>query len=465
MSERRNIVVWGWALASAMWCLASAGCTRICFSMIAPRPGGSAQASIRPQGECIHRALVFLETTQLKSGESSKVPPGSEGDWPQWFGLVPGGRALPDTNPFMAAFIHHSLELITEEHQSALGLSNSDIALARQMRDRAVRFLVRFRATPGEFPEGGYGFWPQLPKERGLLDDVIGFGLSLTHPEHRPLGIRGPRSITFFPRRWGVTPDADDSALCLAALTWAQRSDCPADAAQSAEAVFGAFRLPSSDAVGNEIPTGRCGAFATWPITIADRPRCGKVEYDPVVNANVLFALGRMGLRDAGGAREAERVVAQAACKVANGADIETVSQYYIDNGLFEYCVGRTFEEGKIEGLRRPARKLACGLVGRALRASGGRYCDRGTSQLRVALAVCTSSLCGTSDERTADAISRLCHEQNVDGGWDGSVLFVGSAPDGTRFLWQSRAITTAFAIEAVSRSALATCKGSNCNE
>ncbi len=210
------------------------------------------------------------------------------------------------------------------------------------MRKRAIEFLSRFE-SPAEAPDAGtFGFWPydQHPGvpgpavERALFAWLRGPILG---------GARVPLNLHVFPNPLAIPSDADVTATTYAALL----DDATLDGGPGIEVPFHQFFLDWRDL--GVVPRRRnpawlapaSGAFLTW-LTYRD-PSLPTFpnDVDLVVNANVLFALGRNDRLDLAGAAEAVELINEATALGLHRDRIEKIAEYYPDNLVFHYAVSR----------------------------------------------------------------------------------------------------------------------------
>lgn len=411
----------------------------------------------------IRRALGFLLVRQVR--EPLDVFPGGErgrdypSDWPQFFSLR-GRPALRvrDVSPFMVAFIHHSLTQVVEENRRPLGLSRRDVRAARDMRRRAVEFLSRFESRAGAPDAGTFGFWPydahpgvpKPPVENALFAWLRGPILG---------GERVPLNLRVFPSPLAIPSDADVTATTYAALL----DDARLDGGRVSDVPFQQFFVDWRD-VG-DVPrrlnppwmAPATGAFLTWLTYREPSAPPFPNDVDLVVNANVLFALGRYHRLDVPGVPEAIELICQATALGLHRDHLEEITEYYPDNFVFHYAVSRAFHEGGVALLAPAVEILADDLEASAIeRRDGSVYWDRGAPHLNTAFAILTLLNAGRETPLVARAAAFLAAEQNVAGGYDAPPFFFGRADGGQVFEFSSAAFTSAITLEALARHALA---------
>ena len=410
----------------------------------------------------ISRALQFLLARQVQEpldllvdGERVRDYPG---DWPQFFSLRgrPGFR-VRDASPFIVAFIHHSLTHVVEENRRALGLSRRDVRAARDMRRRAIDFLSRFESPAGAPDAGTFGFWPYdahpgVPKpgvERALVSWLRGPVLG---------GARVPLNLRVFPSPLAIPSDADVTATTYAALL----DHAQIDGGPGSDVPFHQFFADWRDR--EDVPRRRnptwlapaSGAFLTWLTYREPGVAFFPNDVDLVVNANVLFALGRYDRRDLPGVPEAVELILLATALGLHRDRLEEIAEYYPDNFVFHYAVSRAYHEGGVTRLARAVEILADDLETSAVeRDDGTAYWDRGAPHLNTAFAILTLLNAGRESPLVARAADYLALEQNRAGGYDAAPFFFGRADGGQVFEFSSAAFTTGMVLEALARHAL----------
>ncbi len=423
-------------------------------------PGAAAdEAAAAP----IKRALAFLLARQVQEpldvmvdGERVRDYPG---DWPQYFSLR-GRPALRvrDASPFMVAFIHHSLTHVVKENREPLGLSRRDVRAAREMRQRAVSFLSRFESPVGAPDAGTFGFWPydqhpESPKprvEQALVSWLRGPILG---------GERVPLNLVVFPSPLAIPSDADVTATTYAALL----DDARLDGGPGSDVPFHQFFVDWRDR--GDVPRRlnpswlppASGVFLTWLTYREPGAPLFPNDVDLVVNANVLFALGRSGRLDVPGVPEAVEMIRLVTALGLHRDRFEELTEYYPDNFVFHYAVSRAYHEGGVTGLVPAVEILADDLETSAIeRADGTAYWDRGAPQLNTAFAILTLLNAGRESPLVVRAAAYLASEQNRAGGYDAAPFFFGRADGGQVFEFSSAAFTTGMVLEALARTALA---------
>ncbi len=376
------------------------------------------------------------------------------GDWPQCFGFNREGPYIRDISPFAPAFIHHALSFATDTNQVILGLTDAEVDAARTMRTQAIQFMLRFEAQDGMPDAHTFGFWP-VEQPRWRLGDLL-LASMFEHRWGGPefMGYRVPANLSFFPRDFAIPTDADVTAVVYAALL----DNAILDGGPSAQAALEQFFCDWRDL--GQVPQRNkqswipdsSGAFLTW-LAYRDDPADPRPnDVDILVNANVLFVLGRYGRLDTPGVSEAIAIINEAIASGAYLLNSDQLSLYYPDNVALHYFVTRAYTEGGVTGLEPAVELLVDDLLGSVQSRSNGEYFwDRGDPHLNTAFA----SLALMAAEREPDivrgAIDYLASEQDpVTGAWAPGVFFLGRLEDGTEPVWLSSAFTTAMALEAL---------------
>ena len=410
----------------------------------------------------VRRALRYLLEQQLT--EPLNVPVGLgrvvdlPGDWPQFFRLrdIPGDP-VRDVSPFMPAFIHHALTLVVEENRRPLRLSARDLRDARLMRQRAIWFVRLFESPAGEPDAGTFGFWPYdvYPGVPGpILTQVLVSWLG------GPIlgGKRVPANLPIFPDPLAIPSDADVTATTYAALM----DDAALDGGPGTVVAFERFFADWRD-VGLVprrlnppwLPPAS-GAFLTWLSYQQPGSPIYPNDIDLVVNANVLYALGRIGRLDTPGVADSIRLINQAVALRLHRDRFDEIAEYYPDNLMFQYAVSRAFHEGGVAALGPAIEILADELEASAIeRADGTAYWDRGSPQLNTAFAVLTLLNAGRDTSLVGRATAYLAAAQDSPAGFEDGTFFIGAADNGQVFEFFSRSFTAAMVLEAMARYAL----------
>ncbi len=415
------------------------------------------------QPSAIERALGFLLSQQIAALVDVTVN-GTRvldfpGDWPQQFS-VPGGGGLVvrDVSPFTAAFIHHALTTIVPFDRRSLGATDVDLLAAHVMRRRAVRFMKGFASPTGAADAGTFGFWP-YDIDPATPDPLL--TLVLTAELRGPIlgGRRVPINFPIYPSTLAIPSDADVTATTYAALL----DDALWDGGTSSGVPFERFFVDWRDtgAVPRRLNPWwlppASGAFLTW-LTYRDQPfpRFPN-DVDLVVNANVLYALGRYQRLAVPGAAEAAGLINLAVALGLHRGHLQEISNYYPDNFAFQYAVTRAYREGHVAALAPAVGVIAADLEAAArVRADGAVYWDHGAPQLNTAFAVLALLNAGRRGVLVDRAIDFLASEQNALGGFDEATFFVARTDGGQVSEFSSASFTTAMALEAFARHELA---------
>lgn len=408
----------------------------------------------------ISAALRYLRATQFAADQVVAGQVVYAGDWPQCFTFQGTDWWVRDTSPFMATFVHHALALVTAEHQRALGVSDADVQSARDMRKAAVALMLRFQARADAPDAGTFGFWPDC-RQAWLPGDLLLATASIGHIGGPKLwGVRAPASVSFFPRAFAIPTDADDTATVYAALLDHTRLDGGPEVNVPFERFFADWRDLGQVVRRNHAPwlPADCGAYLTWLAYDGAATPARSNDVDPVVNANVLYVLGRYGRLDTAGVADAANLINACMQAGAHRTDAGQLSLYYPDNLSLHYCVTRAYSEGVVAALAPATEALVADLLASAeWNAAGHCYWDRGDSSLNTAFAVLALLNAGQIGPEVAGAIEHLIATQDpASGGWAAGAFFRGRFDRGQEAVWVSPALTTAMALEALCGYALA---------
>lgn len=411
----------------------------------------------------IARALAYLDETQVKE-VLRPLAGGADfpGNWPQHVLInFPARIRARDVSPFLPACIHHSLALIHEETQAALGLPGQSIDRARALRQAAVEFMRRFEVPPGSPLAGAYGFWlraeecaawrkPWLERLRGDWLAKPMFWLFMHGP-----AMQGPLvalNVPQMPPAYGIHPDADDTAMIHLALLNAHRFD------------GGAEPRPPFSLLADWRDTGReelfsrpdwlpeaSGAFLTWfgaPVN----------DVDLAVNANVLYLLARCGRRDAPGAAAAQALICQAVPAFLDGTARDTIEVYYPNPMMAYRCIARAFRAGPVPGLEPAVRHIADMLRQRArVRKDGTVHWNFGQPALDTTCGILILIDAQQHLDLVPGAARFVLQKQDPRrGNWPEGYAFGGRSGRGHRINWVSAPFSTALALEALCRIVLA---------
>lgn len=455
---RRSTCLAGFALA-----VASAGCGLFGLFQDECGPTGGAAAQARTPDETlssIQQALRYLRETQLSADQRVTHQVDYAGDWPQCAARHRGGPWLRDASPFMATFVHHALALVSEAHRDALVLTDEDVAAARAMRIAAVDLMNRFRHDVSAIDAGTYGFWPPQ-QDVWLAGDTLLAAVFVWRAQGPQLwGTRAPVNVSFIPPGFAVASDADDTATIHAVLLDHHRLDGGAAVTTRFERCFVDWRDLGHVPQRNTAPwvPKPSGAFLTWLAYDDDAQSAQPNDVDPVVNANVLYALGRYGRLETPGVAEAVDLIIAATRSGTLSDDPDGLSLYYPDNLCFHYCVARAYREGGVAALETAVEMLVADLVTTMqTTASGAVFWDRGDPHLSTAFGALALLQADRRRDIASRAIDYLLAEQDpVDGSWEAGVFFRGRFDGGPEAIWMSAALTTAMAMEAVASHHLA---------
>ena len=407
----------------------------------------------------IQRALGFLLLHQVRQPLDVTVNGvrvvDFPGDWPQFFGLrdAPSFR-VRDVSPFPVAFIHHALTYASEQNQLALGLGTLDVWAARSMRQQAVGFMRRFESPSGAPDVGTFGFWPE-DADPGTPDLLL--TLLLTSWLRGPIlgGHRVPINLPIYPATLALPSDADVTATTYASLLDAATLDGAPRSSVAFERFFVEWRdlgLVPRRLNPFWLPPAS-GAFLTWLSYRDPQFPLFPNDVDAVVNANVLYALGRHRRLDVPGAARAVALINFATALGLHRGRLDEITDYYPDNLTFQYAVSRAFREGGVFTLAPAVRILADDLEASVLlRPDGTAYWDQGDPHLNTAFAVLTLLNAGRRSGIVDRAIAYLIAEQSALGGFDEATFFIGRTDGGQVFEFRSASLTTAMVLEALAR-------------
>lgn len=408
----------------------------------------------------IERALDFLVrnqvTTESDKGLAINGNVDYNGDWPQHFRFedIPALR-IREVSPFMVAFVHHGLTLIVPENLAALGLDSADHAAAKEARTRAVSFMQRFESPADALDAGTYGFWPDddTPESEptfftDLLSDAIQGPVLM--------GTRTPLNLRAFPRQFALPSDADVTGAVYAALLDNQLLDGGPASAVPFEQFFADWRDTGLVPLRLNPPwlPDASGAFLTWlnyqESTVPPVPN----DVDLVVNATVLYALGRHDLLATPGVAEAIALINTATEQGLHRTAFDEITNYYPDNLAFQYFVTRAYFEGNVLALQ-PSVEVFADDIEQSARTNfrGLTHWDRGDPHLNTAFAILVLINAGRDTALIRQGIDYLKSEQHpITGGWDESDFFVARVDSGRQINWASASLTTAIALEVLCR-------------
>ncbi len=381
------------------------------------------------------------------------------GNWPQHFYIsdFPVLR-IREVSPFMVAFVHHALTPIVPENLEALGLTAADLEAARRMRTRAMDFMRRFRSPDDALDAGTYGFWPRDPDLNADETSLSDFFFDLFRGPVL-MGTRTPLNLLSYPNGLALPSDADVTGAVYAAILDDAELDGGPGTAVEFENLFADWRDTGAvpRRLNPEWLAEASGAFFTWlnyqPAGVSPVPN----DVDIVVNATVLYALGRFGRLDTEGADEAIALINMVVEQGLHRTAFDEITNYYPDNFAFEYFVSRAFAEGGVAGLQPAIDTLADDVEQSArTNAAGHTYWDRGDPHLNTAFAILVLLNAGRDTPLIDEGIEYLIAEQHpVTGGWDDSVFFIARVDSGLTINFASASLTTAMALEALCRYTL----------
>ena len=449
-SRWRRVSVARWAITSVLACFVGGAGP---FSRVCTRnEPGLPREPLPP----IALALRYLTATQQDMDRRVGQRQDYAGDWPQCFGFSEHGPFVRDISPFMPAFIHHALAFIHEGTQNVLALSDADVAAARRARQRTVELMLRFEAESGELDAGTFGFWPDQRSTWRPGDRVLGRVLDRRWEGPEFMGYRAPTNVSFYPEDFAIPTDADVTAVVYAALLDAAELDGGAAVSLTFHQVFVDWRDQGQVPQRNVQPwiSAPSGAYLTWLAYRDDLSDPAPNDVDVVVNANVLYVLGKAGEFDAPGVTDAVLMINAATQSGAHLTDPNTISLYYPDNLVLHYAVSRAYGEGGMTNLQPAVDELVDDLIA-TVEPDGqdGCFWDRGAADLNTAMGALTLLNAGDREDLVQCAVRYLIARQDRrSGGWEPGVFFVGRLDNGTEVSWVSPALTTAMAMEALCR-------------
>ncbi|MCK4342476.1 MAG: hypothetical protein KAY37_12220 [Phycisphaerae bacterium] len=344
---------------------------------------------------------------------------------------------------------------MSEENRGILGLTDAEIDAARTMRTSAIQLMLRFKAGDETPDAGTFGFWPVGQRWRPgdlLLASIL--DCCWRGPEFG--GYRVPANFSFYPRDFAIATDADVTAVVYAALL----DNHILDGGPPVTVAFGRFFADWRDL--GQVPQRNnqpwigeaSGAFLTWLAYREDPGNPGPNDVDILVNASVLYALGRYGRLETPGVSEAIALINEAIISEAHLSNPDRLSLYYPDNIALHYFVTRAYSEGGVTALAPAVDLLARDLLATKQTDVAGRcFWDRGEPHLNTAFAILALLAAGQDPDVVQGAVDYLVSEQDPNtGAWEAGVFFLGRTDDGTEPLWSSPALTTAMALEALCR-------------
>ncbi len=415
------------------------------------------EESLSPIGS----ALRYLEHTQFKQDQTTLNAAAYAGDWPQCIALGPDGPFFRDTSPFMATFIHHALSLVTQENQDALQLDQSFLDDARAMRKAAIEMMLRFQADPASLDAGTFGFWP-LRHYTWLPGDLL-LALMVNRMWHgfAFMSVRSPINVSFYPADHAIPSDADDTATIYAALLDNALLDDGPEVVVQFEQFFADWRDLGLLTLAHRPDWLKpdSGAFLTWLAYLDDPGNHVQNDVDIIVNANILYVLGRYERLDVPGVQEAIELINATIEAGYHQSAANTLSPYYPDNFALHYCITRAYSEGGLFELQPAVDRLVADLLDSAQLNDAGQYhWDRGSPHLNTAFGLAALLNADQLGSITESAIDYLISQQDpTTGSWEAGPFFGGLLDDGAAIRWVSPALTTAIALEALAKYQIAT--------
>jgi len=419
------------------------------------------------------------------------------------------GVAVPDSNVFVTAGVLYPLYFIDDRRMPA------EARLAARMRSLGAASLARYRRgpaysfwmeLPGETSDATRTGAPNLPihSVRRLAAALSGplfplwrlvtAGLNVNVEDWVRLVLDDSRNPHGFDAIFNLPNDADDTALVAAVQRLHDRLH-PEDRIHPDLAALrelthyrdrGRHRQDPRNLAGGAVDTG---AFLTW-LTDEERdvfsaPEAGVMplgvnNVDCVVNANALFSLSINDARDWAGFARARDFLVSA---VHSRAWLSSCVLYYPQRMMLPYTLSRAYREGGLSSdmaLRGAMGQLLRDLL--AMQQGDGAF-PGGTDRTRdLSTALATSALLNIGGAVAQDsglfnayqrAIARgirylvdhrrayplgFAHPGFADAThgyrWDSGLFFSGSYGDLAH--WRSEAYTTAIALEALVKFALA---------
>lgn len=182
------------------------------------------------------------------------------------------------------------------------------------------------------------------------------------------------------------------------------------------------------------------GVFNTWILDIDPPFEKKDNNVDWVVNANALFFYSLLGKR----LPEVEQYL----LKVVETETFKQRSTYYDSPFSFIYCLTRTYANGHNLELKTAIAKIKDYLL--SIRADDKLHSD----MLQSALSTVGLLNCGEDGAESSRAIEYLLSVQRRDGGWPMGIFFLGGPYLGYHIAYGSEGLTTAIALEAISKYA-----------
>ena len=430
----------------------SAGCGLMWRPAYEPAP-----KRVDPGESAIARALTFLEDRQVTPEQEASWGRDYAGDWPQYIvergarGILPSVR---DVSPFLATFIHDALSLIHEERAASLGLPPEAARRARVLRGRAAGLMRRFELMQTADGDALYAFWPRARGSHNLANRLSALICVWRYRGAVHRGVIAPPNMPSYPVKFRAWADADDTAVIHATLANHARLEDGAPHEARLDRILERWRDDGTHP--RAFPDwleSRSGLYLTWLFPDSHRDLTNDV--DLVVNANVLYALARLGQRESVPGVAARLV---RAIRAGRHRDAPRASKYYADSVLLRWLYARAFSEGPVPALEPAVAILADEVEASAVRMPNGMVYWRGrVSERDTALSVLTLLHANRHGPLVDGGLAWLEQRQNpVDGGWPESVFCEGPTENGLIVEWRSRSFTTAVALEALVRRRLA---------
>jgi hypothetical protein len=268
-------------------------------------------------------------------------------------------------------------------------------------------------------------------------------------------GSRKPINLPAFPSAMAIPTDADVTAVTYAALL-----DDGLLTNDSATGAFVAHFFTDWRDVGTAplrltpawLPADS-GAFLTWLAYREPGAQQGPNDVDIIVNANVLYALARFGQTGVPGFAESVALINAVVDQGIHATAYPSITNYYPDSYILHYCVSRAFHEGPVPALQPAVDRLADDVESQAVVFGGLAHWNKGDPQLNTAFAVLTLLNAGRTTPLIGEGVAYLMAAQNASGGnWIEGVFFLARGDSGVEVYWESPALTTAMALEAICR-------------
>jgi len=416
----------------------------------------------------IQKALDFLWRNQERRDrtffDGFLLANDYEGDWPQYFDVtdlffIP---LIREVSPFTVSFIHHSLGWIVDSNQQVLGLSDQEIERAQAMRRRAADNMRRFKVPEGNPGAGSIGFWPE-DTTPNLPGPLVSFILTIYIGGPRLGGNRVPLNMSLvYPSRLAIQTDADCTACVYSSLLEDARIDGgPSFDADAVIKYFTDFRDLGQAPLRTDpdwLPEAS-GAF----LTFFGYETLGPGEFydndvDLIVNANVLWFMGRVNKLDTPGVAETINLMNHYFTELGFHRDPNRYcipGVYYPNSLVFQYFVSRAYYEGEVTALWPSVDTIVGDLVLTVTENKNDdtAYWDLGEPHLNTAFAVLVLLNAGVEMPLIEKAVNYLVWEQDSQGGFgDDGAFFCAKMDGGQLILWYSESFTTGMVLEALAR-------------